>query len=379
MATDNYGLLDAPAEDALHTTRLLPIEQKPFQRITKRLLRPESLLSKRPRQLATPPPDSTDTDASEQSSIERTQQLHNLKQCREDINLDFLALETAMVRMQLLQDSNARERSRYALEKIRIMETKEGIKSSTSSLRTQLETAKSTMAKRKIWDEKANVILRNKTLKSLEDQGEAMKKTLGEIGEEEAKGVEFGVRWQKRRARFDKIMDECAELRRVIKDEKEEAERAEGMDGGEGVNGSNGGGGSGSGTQTSAVNSPPPGGGDATPLPHNNADGADGGGELKPRAVGSRAQSRAPSRDGSRGPRRNSSRNGSRAATPAKEDEEMQGEGEGAEVVNEVVMADADAVGTPARTHSSLEEGEEGEEGEASETNTPNAMEVETS
>jgi hypothetical protein len=239
------------------------------------------------------------------------------------MSLDFAALETAMVRTQLLINSNFRERARYADEKGKIEETAESIKRNTGELRGALEEAKGTMERRRKWDERAELILKNKTLKSLEDQGEAMKKTQKEIEEEEARGLEFGESWGKRREQFERIVEECKALQRVIRDEKEEAERAEGMDGG-----------AESGAQTSAVGTPAAETGDATPLPNHDGDG------LRPLPSGSR-----------RG-----SRNASRAVSPSREDDSM----------NEIVMGDA--VGTPAATHSSLEEGEEGE---ASETNTP--------
>jgi hypothetical protein len=237
--------------------------------------------------------------------------------------LDFAALESSMVRIQLLQNSNERERERYASEKIKILETAEDIKENTLELRAQLEEAQKTMQLRTTYDTLAETILKNKTLKSREDQDESMKKTNAEIAEEERKSAEYEERWAQRQEQFARIVEECAALQRIIKDEQEEAERAEGMDGVIEEGGE-------SGEQTSAAATPAPDASDSTPMLSHDGEG------LKPLPARSAMGSRAPS--------------------PLRFDLE----------VNDITMGEA--VGTPAATHSSLEEGEEGE---ASETNTP--------
>ena len=59
MSAADWPLLDPSEEDALHLTRLLSVDERPFQRITKRLLAKDALISKFPAQLPTPPPDAT--------------------------------------------------------------------------------------------------------------------------------------------------------------------------------------------------------------------------------------------------------------------------------------------------------------------------------
>jgi hypothetical protein len=248
------------------------------------------------------------------------------RQWREDFTIDFGALESSMVRIQLLYDSNERERKRYAEEKVKILQTAEAIKNNTTELRAQLEEARSTMQLRTTYDAKAEAILKNQTLKSREDQEESMKKTNTEIAEEDRRSTEFAGRWAKRREQFNKIVDECMALQAIIKDEKDEAERKEGMedddDGDEeGVD---------SGVAPSTAVTPAPDAGGATPLPNHDVEG------LRPLPATSVMGSRAPS--------------------PGRRPDQEAGD---------VSMGD---IATPAATHSSLEEGEEGE---ASETHTP--------
>jgi hypothetical protein len=305
--------------DQFHTSRLLPIEQKPFSRITKRLLSSDSLISKRVKQLPSPPPNATDAEAEKTAELEQLAETR--RQWREEFMIEFGALESSMARIQLLYNSNERERRRYAEEKIKIMQTAEAIKNNTTELRTQLEEARNIMQTRKTWDALAETILKNQTLKSREDQEESMKKTNAEIADEDRKAGEFGQRWAKRREQFMKIVDECKAMQAVIKEEDEEPEAERKDRDEEGVE---------SGAMPSAAATPAPDAGGATPLPNHDGDG------LKPLPAESRMGSRAPS--------------------PGRRPDHESGD---------VSMGDA---ATPAATHSSLEEGEEGE---ASETNTP--------
>jgi hypothetical protein len=304
--------------------RLLPIEQRLFQRVSKRLVGPDSLITTTPTQLATPPPESTDADEVAEKTASREKQAETARQWREDFMVDFGLLDSSMVRIQLLYNSNERERARYADEKVKILQTAEAIKKNTAELREQLEEARSTMQLRKTYDAAAETILKNQTLKSREDQEESMRKTNAEIAEEERKGAEFAWRWAKRQEQFSKIMDECKALQAIIKDENDEAERKEGMDG-EGEDS-----GVDSGAIPSAAATPVPDTGGATPLPNLDSEG------LRPLPSGSR--------------------NGSRAPSPGRRREQ------------DFVDVNMGDVATPAATHSSLEEGEEGE---ASETATP--------
>lgn len=258
-------------------------------------------------------------------------------QWHDDITLDFAALESSVTRIELLHESNKRERQRYAEEKVKILRTAESIKENTVELRNQLEEARNTFQSRQTFDKLAEKILNNKTLKSREDQEESQKKTNAEIADEQGKSEELEARWAKRQEQFSKVIDDLDVLQLIIRDEKEEAERAEGMEGVDEELAE-----SGAPTSTAATPAADPGG--VTPLPNHDVEA------LKPLpAGGSRAGSSAGSRIGSRAP----------SPLPLRT-EDLE--------VNDVTMGDA---GTPAGTHSSLEEGEENEEGEASETNTP--------
>ena len=180
--------------DELHAVRLLAVEQKPFLRVFKRLTHPEAVILKRPQHFPTPPPDAKDgqQDADLDSSGEaRLKAELEREQWREDMKLDFAALESSMVRIQLLQRSNERERERYAAEKVKIMETAEKIRRSNIELKQQLELAQQTLESRKKYDELANKIFSNKLLKSREEQMQMHEKLQKEIAEQEQEAGEY--------------------------------------------------------------------------------------------------------------------------------------------------------------------------------------------
>lgn len=144
--------------------------------------------------MPTPPPDGEEaipgieTNAQAEAAAQAEQER---QQWREDMKLDFAALESSMVRIQLLQRSNERERERYAAEKIKIMETAEKIRRSNIELKQQLELAQQTMESRKKYDELANKIFSNKLLKSREEQQQMHEKLLKEIAEQEQEAEEY--------------------------------------------------------------------------------------------------------------------------------------------------------------------------------------------
>jgi len=248
MATYHYGLLDQTDEgnlfglhtrwisnsrnvDAFHKSRLLTIEEKPFKRITKRLLAPDSLIYAPPNSLPTPPPDASAADeAAAAVEAEREKQAELRRQWREDMLLDFAALEDSMVRIQLLSNSNEKERERYAAEKLRIMETAQAIRENTAELRIQLEEAQNTLELRKSYDKLAEKITSNQTLKPRAEQEAALEKLNTEIAELGQESREYSKTWAERRIQFGKIVEEGREMLRLIRDEKEEAERKEGME-----------------------------------------------------------------------------------------------------------------------------------------------------
>src|SRR6187402_3874531 len=143
----SFQILDQREEDELHKSRLLNVEEKPFKRITKRLLTPGSLIST-PSKLPTPPPDSSSEPS---SSLENEQQklLDERRQFREDVLLDFAAFDSSIARIQFLQNSNEEERERYRADKERILETAQAVRDSTVQLRVQLEEARATLDQRK--------------------------------------------------------------------------------------------------------------------------------------------------------------------------------------------------------------------------------------
>lgn len=216
--------------DALHKSRLLNVEERPFKRITKRLLTPNSLISTPPILPPTPPPDGHALDeAAAAHEAEKQQQLEDRRQWREDALLDFAAFESSIVRIQFLLTSNVRERERYAAEKLTIEATAQAVRENTAELRLQLEEAQITLALRKEYDELAEKITSNRLLRPREDQHANLAKLDAEIAELERESEEYAQTWAERREQFGKIIDEGMQLRRLIRDEKEEVERREGM------------------------------------------------------------------------------------------------------------------------------------------------------
>lgn len=208
------------------------VEDKPFKRITKRLLNPTSFLTVLPTLPQTPPPDAAST-AEEEAAIqdaERQKQLEERRQFREDALLDFAAFESSIVRIQLLLTSNTKERERYAAEKLKIQFTAQAVRDNTNDLRVQLEEAQKTLALRKEYDELTEKITSNRMLRPREDQHANLDKLNAEIAGLEGEGQEYAQTWAERRQQFGRIIEEGMQLRRLIRDEKEEVERREGME-----------------------------------------------------------------------------------------------------------------------------------------------------
>jgi hypothetical protein len=289
----SFPLLDPRDEEELHRTRLLNVEEKPFKRITKRLLTPGSLLTT-PSKLPTPPPDNADEGSGIQDADQQTQ-LEERRQFREDILLDFAAFDSSIARIQFLRNSNERERERYKADKQRILETAQAVRDNTVQLRIQLEEAKKTLEQRKKFDELAEKIYANKMLRPREDQDIQLRKLEEECKELDRESQAYAETWKERREQFGRIVEEGMQLRRLIRDEKEEVERREGMDGGD-EDGEVGEGSRGGQTPKHSSMS-----GNATPRPDGPSQSSPEAG-LKPRPQGSGTLSRPGSRATSRAP-----------------------------------------------------------------------------
>ena len=211
--------------DALHKSRLLNVEEKPFKRISKRLLNPESLVISQST-LPTPPPEETDDDATE---AQRQKKLEEWRHFREDVSLDFAAFEGSIARVQFLLTSNEQERARYATERVQILSTMQSVRESTADLRSQLEEAQRLLSLRKTYDELTDKITSNRLLKTREEQSANLQKLRTEISDLENESKDYATTWAERREQFGRIVDEGMQLRRLIRDEKEEVERREGM------------------------------------------------------------------------------------------------------------------------------------------------------
>ncbi|KAL8999204.1 MAG: hypothetical protein Q9169_001869 [Polycauliona sp. 2 TL-2023] len=227
----SYAILDQVDEDSFHKSRLLNVEEKPFKRITKRLLAPTSLVAVPPTLPPTPPPDASAADeAAAAHQIQKQQQLDSHRQWREDALLDFAAFESSIIRIQFLLTSNIRERERYAAEKLKIQATAQAVRDNTSELRVQLVEAQKKLALRKEYDQLAEKITSNRLLRPRAEQHPNLHKLNEEIAELDRESQEYAQTWSERREQFGKIIEEGMQLRRLIRDEKEEVERREGME-----------------------------------------------------------------------------------------------------------------------------------------------------
>jgi hypothetical protein len=226
MASHNYTFLSQPAEDALHPTRLLGIEERPFQRVTKRVLDRDSLLRQTPKQLPSPPPEGEDEPVPEPAA----EDADSRQKFREEVLLDFAALESSITRIQLIQTSNARERERYAAEKAKILATAQAVRDNTVLLREQLVEAQKVLELRKGYDALAAKILEDKKLKSRDECRGDIAGLEKEIEELELEGVEIEGLWVGRREQFERIVAEGQGMRRVVKGIKEPEEDEQGDD-----------------------------------------------------------------------------------------------------------------------------------------------------
>ncbi|KAB5580175.1 Tho complex subunit 7-domain-containing protein [Coniochaeta sp. 2T2.1] len=243
MSSTGWSLLDEKDETALHKSRLLNVEEKPFKRLTKRLRGMNALVASAVRQQATPPPEpvnggTTDADGDVARSPTATtspedEESSSLSGLRADIAIDFAAFDSSVARLQFLLTANARERDRYAADRGRIQDTSQRVRDNTTVLRRKLDDARATLEQRKKFDELAEKITNNKSLRPRAEQTAALQKLEDECAQLEAESEEYTRTWRERRSQFEKIMEESMRLRRQIRDEKEEVERREGMDDGD--------------------------------------------------------------------------------------------------------------------------------------------------
>ncbi|KAI9675213.1 MAG: hypothetical protein M1829_003573 [Trizodia sp. TS-e1964] len=214
----------------LHKYRLLNVEEKPFKRITKRLLAPDSPLFVPSKLPPAPPPDGVDPAQQLASAAALgQQQSEQRRKWREDIQLDFAAFSSSVSRMQFLHNCNAKEREKYAAAKLRIQEAAQKVRENSVELREHLNEAEATVALRKTYDVLADKIISNRLLRTREEQQANLTKLNGEIADLERESLEYASTWAERREQFERIVKEGMEMRRLIRDEKEEVDRREGM------------------------------------------------------------------------------------------------------------------------------------------------------
>ncbi|KAI2601925.1 Tho complex subunit 7-domain-containing protein [Hypoxylon sp. NC1633] len=222
MATAHFGLLEEREETELHKTRLLNVEERPFKRLSKRLVAPGAFTSQS--KLPTPPPDSTNEQEAASSSTLDTSAM------KTDTVLDFEAFDAQILRLQLLVTANALERERYGSDRVRILETMEAVREGNLRLRVQLEEARATLALRCTFDELADKITSNRMLRPRAEQATNLAKLAEECEDLHRESETYAGTWRERREQFGRLVDEGKRLRTLINAEKEEVERREGMD-----------------------------------------------------------------------------------------------------------------------------------------------------
>ncbi|KAF2173507.1 hypothetical protein M409DRAFT_15787 [Zasmidium cellare ATCC 36951] len=243
-------------EDALHANRLLAIEERPFQRVTKDLLSKDSPLRYSLSYLPSPPPEGEDEVSPEYDA-------QKIEKFREDVLIDFASLESSIIRIQLILSSNERERERYAAEKAKILETAQAVRDNTVELRSQLVDAQRVLEQRRGYDEQASKILDDRKLKSRDETKVDIDKLEKEIEDLQHESAEYEVTWVSRKEQFNNIVREGEAMIRQIKGIKDEPEpeKDENMeDGDDGLK-----------AETSRMQSPAP---DARSPQHSDLGGA---------------------------------------------------------------------------------------------------------
>jgi hypothetical protein len=200
---------------------LLTVEEKPFKRLTKRLLAPTSPIQSFYSRLSTPPADEEANEDNVASEAAQIKAAEDLKRFREDVILDFAAFESSIARIQFLRASNEKERHRYAAEKVKIEATAQAVRDNTAKLRIQLVEAQKTLAIRKTYDVQADKITNNKALRPRDEQHVNIEKLRTEIEDLERESKEHSQAWVDRREQFGRLVNESSRLRRLIRDEKE--------------------------------------------------------------------------------------------------------------------------------------------------------------
>ncbi|EME80991.1 uncharacterized protein MYCFIDRAFT_5716, partial [Pseudocercospora fijiensis CIRAD86] len=202
--------------DALHASRMLTVEERAFQRVTKQLLSEKSVLKPALSYLPSPPPEGEgEPPLYDPARVERF---------REDVLLDFANLESSIIRIQLILSSNQRERERYAAEKAKILETAQAVRDNTLELRSHLQEAQQVLERRKGYDEMATKILDDRKLKSRDDAKADIEKLEKEIEDLQQESVDYEGTWISRREQFDMVVREGEAMIRQIKGIKDEPE-----------------------------------------------------------------------------------------------------------------------------------------------------------
>jgi hypothetical protein len=224
--------------DQLHTIRLLPVEERPWKRLSSRILGPKAPFQEFVTRSVTAANTNTtvisDENAADQNDtpepLDSEQFLRELNKFRESVSYEFSLFESNLARIQLLRAANDAERNRYAAEKSEIEGKADEVRHNISGLRTQLEQAQQTLATRKTYDVLADKITSNAALRPRDEQHVNIEKLKSEIEELERESQDLSQTWLDRRTQLARVVDEAQRLRRQIHNEKEPGLDGEGED-----------------------------------------------------------------------------------------------------------------------------------------------------
>ncbi|PHH53047.1 hypothetical protein CFIMG_004580RAa [Ceratocystis fimbriata CBS 114723] len=208
---ETWGVLEDRSEQELHKSRLLNVEERPFKRVTKRL---QTLVT---------------SLANTSTSEERLNQQRMLEFLKDDLTTDFAIFDSSLSRLQFLFDANARQRDLYETDKQRILDECQAARDENATLREKLDEARTTLSKRKRFDDLADKITANRLLRPRTDQLTSLKKLEEECAELERERETYAETWRERRDQFNRIMEEGMLLRAQIRDEADEVDRRQGM------------------------------------------------------------------------------------------------------------------------------------------------------
>lgn len=238
-------------EDALHTARLLNVEERHYKRVLKTLVSKSNpineYLNRKPTTLppsqhnqefttadedevaSSPIADEPATTAAHPSNspVSADEYIKTLKTFHHSVQHDYTSFLSSLARTQFLLRQNATEVERYRTQSTSITAQCSEVKSETTQLRSRLRQAQQTMDLRRKWDTQAQDVLfvkgdeKNGRRKTRAELTAEMDKLRNEIDELQREGEELNHAWLTRREVFADVVSQGRKMRRVVRGEPE--------------------------------------------------------------------------------------------------------------------------------------------------------------